>query len=166
MQTRAELLRAIQKLPARTPLFPRSQKENWIAWLLGYDEFPRKNPDRNAQVVYNALNNANYVIWLGAAAGVDPRTQDRPRSCRRTREDDVSDRAALQSLAADRAQGRGDGAVGEGCDRGLSEGMPEVSRPERRPACCLTTGDFPCRSGRSSPRGRDFDRTIFGSPSS
>ncbi|MBR0749968.1 HNH endonuclease [Bradyrhizobium japonicum] len=73
MQTRTELLRAIQKLPAQTPLFPRSQKENWIAWLLGYDEFPRKNPDRDAQVVYNALNNANYVIWLGAAAGVEPR---------------------------------------------------------------------------------------------
>ena len=73
MQTRTELLRAIQKLPAQTPLFPRSQKENWIAWLLGYDEFPRKNPDRNAQAVYNALNNANYVIWLGAAAGVEPR---------------------------------------------------------------------------------------------
>jgi len=72
MQTRAELLRAIRKLPARPPLFPRSQKENWIAWLLGYEEFPRKNPDRNAQVVYNALNNANYIIWLGAAAGVDP----------------------------------------------------------------------------------------------
>jgi hypothetical protein len=71
MQTRIELLRAIRKLPARTPLFSRSQKENWIAWLLGYDEFPRKNPDRNAQAVYNALNNANYVIWLAAAAGVD-----------------------------------------------------------------------------------------------
>jgi len=71
MQTRAELLRAIRKLPARTPLFPKSQKENWIAWLVGYDEFPRKNPDRNAQRVYNALNNANYVIWLAAAAGVD-----------------------------------------------------------------------------------------------
>ncbi|MGX1322567.1 hypothetical protein AB7M17_006020 [Bradyrhizobium sp. USDA 377] len=71
MQTRAELLRAIRKLPARTPLFPKSQKENWIAWLLGYDEFPRKNPDRNAQLVYNALNNANYIIWLAAAAGVD-----------------------------------------------------------------------------------------------
>ena len=71
MQTRAELLRAIRKLPARTPLFPKSQKENWIAWLLGYDEFPRKNPDRNARLVYNSLNNANYIIWLAAAAGVD-----------------------------------------------------------------------------------------------
>jgi hypothetical protein len=71
MQTRTELLRAIRKLPARTPLFPRSQKENWIAWLLGYDEFPRKNPDRNAQAVFNALNNSNYIIWLAAAAGVD-----------------------------------------------------------------------------------------------
>lgn len=72
MQTRAELLRAIRRLPARAALFPKSQKENWIAWLLGYDESPRKNPDRNAQVVYNALNNANYVIWLNAAAGVNP----------------------------------------------------------------------------------------------
>jgi hypothetical protein len=71
MQTRTELLRAIRKLPARTPLFPKSQKENWIAWLIGYDEFPRKKPDRDAQTVYNALNNANYVIWLAAAAGVD-----------------------------------------------------------------------------------------------
>jgi len=60
------------KGPGPYTAFPRSQKQNWIAWLLGYDEFPRKNPDRNAQVVYNALNNANYVIWLGAAAGVDP----------------------------------------------------------------------------------------------
>jgi hypothetical protein len=81
MQTCAELLRTIRTLPAQGPLFPKSQKDNWIAWLVGYDEFPRKNPKRNAQVVYNALNNANYIIWLAAAAGVDQMVVKRAIQC-------------------------------------------------------------------------------------
>src|SRR5260221_4810878 len=71
MQSRADLLEAIRKLPVRTPLFPRSQKKNWINWLTGHDEFPRINPNRDARTIYNALNNSNYIIWLAAAASLE-----------------------------------------------------------------------------------------------
>jgi hypothetical protein len=72
MHSRADLLEVIYKLPARTPLFPKSQKQNWINWLTGHDDYPRLNPNRDARTIYNALNNSNYIIWLAAAANVEP----------------------------------------------------------------------------------------------
>ena len=73
MQSRADLLKAISQLPARTSLFPKSQKQNWITWLSEYKTaWQRKNTNRNARFIYNALNNSDYIIWLAASVGVAP----------------------------------------------------------------------------------------------
>lgn len=72
MQSRADLLKAISKLPARTPLFPQSQKQNWVRWLNGHKDYPRINSNRDARAIFNALSNSGYIIWLAAALGVEP----------------------------------------------------------------------------------------------
>jgi hypothetical protein len=40
--------------------------------LTGHENFPRINPNRDARTIYNALNNPGYIIWLAAAAGIEP----------------------------------------------------------------------------------------------
>jgi hypothetical protein len=71
---RADLLKAVRKLPSRTSIFPKSRKEHWITWLSEHEIFPRKNPNRNARDIYTALNNPDWIIWLAAASGVAPST--------------------------------------------------------------------------------------------
>lgn len=41
-------------------------------WLNGHKDFPRINSNRGAGAIFNALSNSNYIIWLAAAAGIDP----------------------------------------------------------------------------------------------
>jgi hypothetical protein len=51
----------------------RSQKEHWLGWLSEYDGpgyYGRKNPDRSAEFVYNHINCAPMVLWLGEASGI------------------------------------------------------------------------------------------------
>jgi hypothetical protein len=74
MRSRADLINVISKLPARQSSFRRSQKENWLNWLAGHDDYPRIDPSRDARTIYNALSNPDYIIWLAAAAGMSSET--------------------------------------------------------------------------------------------
>jgi hypothetical protein len=65
MQTRSDLLQAIQRLPAKG--YPRSYKSAWTRWLAKYP-----NQNRDAEFIYNALNLPEWVIWLAAASGANP----------------------------------------------------------------------------------------------
>jgi hypothetical protein len=51
----------------------KSQKEYWLGWLSEYDGpgyYGRTNSHRSAEFVYNHINCAPMVLWLGEAAGV------------------------------------------------------------------------------------------------
>lgn len=50
-----------------------SQKEHWLGWLREYDGpgyYGRKNSKRTAEFVYNHINCAPMLLWLGEASGV------------------------------------------------------------------------------------------------
>jgi hypothetical protein len=74
IQSRNDLLKAIQGLPAKVDFLPRSYKDVWIRWLSEYrdNEYDRANPNRSAEFIYNALNSAGMIIWLAAASGLNP----------------------------------------------------------------------------------------------
>ena len=51
----------------------KSQKEHWLGWLSEYagpGYYGRKNSDRSAEFVYNHINCAPMLLWLGEASGV------------------------------------------------------------------------------------------------
>jgi hypothetical protein len=51
----------------------KSQKEHWLGWLAEYDGpgfYNRQNAKRSAEFVYNHINCAPMVLWLGEAAGI------------------------------------------------------------------------------------------------
>jgi len=51
----------------------KSQKEHWLGWLSEYDGpgfYNRQNAKRSAQFVYNHINCAPMVLWLGEASGI------------------------------------------------------------------------------------------------
>jgi hypothetical protein len=83
--TSIELRRIISKLPdgetytaklekainLRNPY--RSQKEHWLGWLSEYNGpgyYGRANWDRNAEFIYNHLQSATMLLWLGEALGL------------------------------------------------------------------------------------------------
>jgi hypothetical protein len=53
-----------------------SQKEHWLGWLREYGGpgyYGRKNSKRTAEFVYNHVNCAPMLLWLGEACGVPQR---------------------------------------------------------------------------------------------
>ena len=51
----------------------KSQKEHWLGWLSEYDGpgfYNRQNAKRSAEFVYNHINCAPMVLWLGEAFGI------------------------------------------------------------------------------------------------
>jgi len=72
IQSRIDLLRAIEKLPANITFLRRSYKTGWLRWLTNYVDPSRATPDRSAEFIYNALNAAEWIVWLAAASGTDP----------------------------------------------------------------------------------------------
>ena len=50
-----------------------SQKEHWLGWLSEYDGpgfYNRQSGKRSAEFVYNHINCAPMVLWLGEASGI------------------------------------------------------------------------------------------------
>jgi HNH endonuclease len=72
IQSRKDLLRAIEKLPANITFLRRSYKRGWLHWLSNYEDPSRAMPDRSAEFIYNALHVPEWIVWLAAASGVDP----------------------------------------------------------------------------------------------
>jgi hypothetical protein len=90
LETAADLLRLIRKLPEKTveaerlawkivrrdygkDLVPREQKEHWTGWLEEYDGpgfYGRKTANRSAEYIYNHLHCAPMLLWLAEHAGV------------------------------------------------------------------------------------------------
>jgi hypothetical protein len=51
----------------------RSQKEHWLGWLGEYNGpgyYGRANWDRDAEFIYNHLQSATMLLWLGEALGL------------------------------------------------------------------------------------------------
>ena len=71
VNTRSDLLCVIAKLPANITVLRRSYKLGWLRWLSNYKDPSRVTPDRNPEFIYNALNAAEWIVWLAAASGVD-----------------------------------------------------------------------------------------------
>lgn len=59
-------------LPPNITVLGRSYKTGWLRWLADYEDPSRATPDRSAEFIYNALNVAEWIIWLAAASGVTP----------------------------------------------------------------------------------------------
>jgi predicted HNH restriction endonuclease len=74
IQSRNDLLRAVQKLPPNVSFPRRSYKDVWIRWLSEYRDkaYGRANPNRNAAFIYNSLNLPGMILWLAAASGISP----------------------------------------------------------------------------------------------
>src|SRR5688572_29171211 len=56
--------------PSGRPTWYCSQKEHWLGWLGDYDGpgfYGRRDWDRSAAFVYNHINCAPMVLWLGEA---------------------------------------------------------------------------------------------------
>jgi hypothetical protein len=72
MQSRSDLLNAIQKLPSQAAFQRKSYKDMWLRRLSEYDDpaYARANPNRSAEFIYNALNHPQMIIWLAAASGI------------------------------------------------------------------------------------------------
>jgi hypothetical protein len=79
-QTIEELLARVHQLSAVTPLasaLPLNRRyktfqAQWIGWLEEYDGpgyYGRSDGKRDAQWVYQHLNNGNMIVWLNEAAG-------------------------------------------------------------------------------------------------
>ena len=86
------LARRIRDYPARPPVTTRfervlmarkqwntkgvwykSQKVHWLGWLSEYDGpgfYNRQNGKRSAEFVYNHINCAPMVLWLGEVSGI------------------------------------------------------------------------------------------------
>ena len=74
-----ELLRAVRRLRAATPISDRlskggydTHKDHWIGWLEEYDGpgfYGRSNWKVDARAVYQRLNNGHMIVWLNEAAG-------------------------------------------------------------------------------------------------
>src|ERR1700761_1037941 len=74
MQSRADFLEIIKRLPTKAPHFQKSRRADWIRWLTGHEDFPRLDPNRSPRTIYNALSNPEYIIWRAAALGIDQPT--------------------------------------------------------------------------------------------
>jgi len=74
IQSRNDLLNAVEKLPRKVAFLAKSCKDTWLRWLSDYedDSHDRANPNRSAEFIYNALNYPEMIIWLAAASGVNP----------------------------------------------------------------------------------------------
>ncbi|MET4607651.1 hypothetical protein ABIB90_007155 [Bradyrhizobium sp. JR4.1] len=80
-----ELLAVVRRLPATTPQAGKlpvgdgyeTFQEQWIGWLEKYDGpgyYGRKDGKRDAQWVYQHLNNGKMIVWLNEATGESPQT--------------------------------------------------------------------------------------------
>lgn len=80
-----ELLRAIERLPATTPSTERLEKsgyathqDHWTTWLGQYNDadggyYGRSDKTvTDAKTVFQRLNCAPMIIWLGEASGISP----------------------------------------------------------------------------------------------
>lgn len=86
-----QLLKAIRALPADDPVVdPRkwytTQKQHWIGWLSEYGgpgAYGRRTDiARNARYAYNHIVEPKMLLWLIAAAEVDPKlVADANRAC-------------------------------------------------------------------------------------
>jgi hypothetical protein len=60
------------------PVWYTSQKEHWLGWLSEYEgpgAYGRKaGSSRDAQFVYNHINNAAMLVWLAEASGLPEAT--------------------------------------------------------------------------------------------
>jgi hypothetical protein len=119
LETVADLLRLIRKLPGETPeasrlartlvrrdygdnAAPREQKEHWTGWLGGYDGpgyYGRQNWNRSPAYVYNHLHCAPMLLWLAEHAGVPrPVLRRAARATLRAGSSNPSQAAALRSI--------------------------------------------------------------------
>ncbi len=72
IHSRNDLLKAVERLPTKIDFLPRSYKVVWIDWLSDYRNANHANQNRNAEVIYNALNHPAMIVWLAAASGTNP----------------------------------------------------------------------------------------------
>jgi hypothetical protein len=78
-----ELLQAVQRLPATAPQSQKlsmggyeTHQDHWIAWLKEYNGpgyYGRADWSVDARTVYQRLANGRMIVWLGEAAGEDPK---------------------------------------------------------------------------------------------
>jgi len=64
---------SVDVLAGRGEEFVKSQKEHWLGWLSEYDGpgfYNRQSGKRSAEFVYNHINRAPMVLWLGEASGI------------------------------------------------------------------------------------------------
>lgn len=72
----ASLTKALQAGKPGTAWY-ETQQEHWEGWLREYDGpgyYGRKNPDRDAEYIYNHIQCAPMLLWLAEAAGVPRKT--------------------------------------------------------------------------------------------
>lgn len=72
----ASVTKALQAGKPSTTWY-KTQKEHWGGWLRGYDGpgyYGRKNPDREAEYIYNHIQCAPMLLWLAEAAGMPRKT--------------------------------------------------------------------------------------------
>jgi hypothetical protein len=76
--SRIALLETVRSLPDDAPISASIHhsplKQVWIDWLAEYEKWDqRKNPNRDAHFIYNALNHPPMILWLAEASGVETR---------------------------------------------------------------------------------------------
>jgi hypothetical protein len=80
----------------------QTQKEHWLGWLSEYDGpgyYRRKNHQRSAEFVYNHINCAPMVLWIGEASGVpDATVRSASRAALRARPSPAAAAAAVRRV--------------------------------------------------------------------
>lgn len=72
-----KLEKEIQLRKSGRPAWYKSQKEHWLGWVKGYQgpgAYGRANWDRDAAFIYNHIQYAPMLLWLGEALGVPTAT--------------------------------------------------------------------------------------------
>jgi hypothetical protein len=98
----AELERAMKARGGTRKVWYRSQKEHWLGWLSEYGGpgyYGRKISSRSAQFVYNHVNCAPMVLWLGEASGVPkPQLKSAKRAALRANPSPAAEAAAVRKI--------------------------------------------------------------------